>query len=239
MPGLGTIINVVSVIIAGLLGILLGKFLKPRIQQTLINSNGVCVIFIGILGVIKESASIVNHHIEVNGIMMLIVSMSLGSLLGEIIDIDKRVEKFGAWLKIKTGNEKDSEFINAFVTASLTVCIGAMAIVGAINDSLLLDPSVLISKSILDVITIMVMTASLGKGCMFAFIPIGIFQGLVTLLARVFKPIMTDTALSNMNLVGSVLIFCVGLNLIRTKKIRVANMLPALIFAVIWAFLPI
>jgi uncharacterized membrane protein YqgA involved in biofilm formation len=147
------------------------------------------------------------------------------------------MERFGEWLKQKTGNSKDKSFVEAFVTASLTVCIGAMAIVGAIEDGIAGDPTILITKAILDLVIIAVMAASLGKGCIFSAIPVGIFQGSVTLLARLVEPLLTVAALDNLSLVGSVLIFCVGVNLIWKNTIRVANLLPALIAAIAYALL--
>jgi uncharacterized membrane protein YqgA involved in biofilm formation len=147
------------------------------------------------------------------------------------------MEKFGCWLKMKTGNAKDKEFVHGFVTTSLTVCIGAMAIVGAINDGIFGDYSILVAKAALDLVLVMIMTSSMGKGCIFSAIPVGIFQGSVTLLARLVEPLLTVAALSNLSLVGSVLIFCVGINLIWKNTIRVANLLPALIVAVAYALL--
>ena len=128
--------------------------------------------------------------------------------------------------------------MDAFVTASLTVCIGAMAVVGAIRDGISGDYSILAAKAILDMIIIFVMTASMGKGCIFSAIPVGIFQGVLTLLARLIEPLMTEAALANLSFVGSVLIFCVGLNLVWGKRVKVANLLPAMLFAILWAFLP-
>jgi uncharacterized membrane protein YqgA involved in biofilm formation len=125
------------------------------------------------------------------------------------------------------------------VTASLTVCIGAMAIVGSIQDGISGDWSTLGAKAILDFIIVMVMTSSLGKGCVFSAIPVLIWEGSLTLLATTVKPLMTDLAMSYLSLVGSVLIFCVGLNLVWGKKVRVANLLPAVVLAVVAAFLPI
>ena len=112
-----------------------------------------------------------------------------------------------------------------------------MAIVGSIQDGILGDHATLFAKAVLDLVIIMVMTASMGKGCIFSTIPVGILQGSVTLLARLLQPVFTDAALSNLSLVGSVLVFCVGLNLVWGKKIRVANLLPSLIVSVVWAFL--
>ena len=137
-----------------------------------------------------------------------------------------------------SGASKDSKFVYAFVTASLTVCIGAMAIVGAIQDGITGNWSILATKTVLDFIIIMVMTCSIGKGAIFSAIPVFVFEGLITVLASWLKPIMTDLAMDYLSLVGSILIFCVGLNLVWGKRIKVANMLPAIVFAVIAAFLP-
>ena len=147
-----------------------------------------------------------------------------------------KLERFGEWLRNKSGNSGDAAFIDAFVTASLTVCIGAMAIVGAIQDGMEGDISVLAAKSVLDFVIICVMAASLGKGCIFSLVPVGILQGSVTALSVLLKPIMTEAALSNLSYVGSILIFCVGVNLVWGKKVKVANMLPAVVIAVIWSF---
>jgi len=159
--------------------------------------------------------------------------------VGELLNIEDAFERFGEWLKLKTGNAKDKGFVDAFVTASLTVCIGAMAIVGSIQDGIQGDYSILATKAVLDLIIIMVMTCSMGRGCVFSAIPVAVLQGSITALAGLVKPLMTDAALANLSLVGNVLIFCVGINLVWGKKIRVANLLPAIIAAVAAAFLPL
>lgn len=200
---------------------------------------GLCVMFLGIAGTIEEMMVIKNGALSSGGSMMMIVSMVVGALIGEAIDIEGKVEKFGVWLKEKTGNSKNHGFVDAFVTASLVVCIGAMAIVGSIKDGIYGDYSVLAIKAILDLITVLVMTASMGKGCIFSAIPVGIFQGIITVLARLIEPIMTEIALSNLSLVGSILIFGIGVNLIWGKKVKVANFLPAIVISVAWAFLPL
>ena len=128
--------------------------------------------------------------------------------------------------------------MNAFVTASLTVCIGAMGIVGSIQDGLTGDYSISATKAILDFIIVMVMTCSMGKGSIFSAVPIFFYQGSITLLASFVKPFMTELALFNISLIGSILICCVGINLVWGKKVRVANLLPSIIIAIIMAFLP-
>ena len=124
------------------------------------------------------------------------------------------------------------------MTASLTVCIGAMAIVGSIEDGITGDYSILATKAVLDFIIIMVMSCSMGRGAVFSAIPVAILQGSITVLAGLIRPVMTQPALNNLSMVGNVLIFCVGVNLVWGKKVRVANLLPAIVIAVIAAFLP-
>ena len=232
MAGLGTIINSAAIIVGGVFGLLFGKILNERIQDSLQKASGICVLFIGIAGAMEGM-------LKLSGSSMLIVaSLALGALVGEILNIEHGFERFGEWLKVKTGNAKDKSFVEGFVTASLTVCIGAMAVVGSIKDGISGDYSILATKAILDFIIIMVMTCSLGKGCIFSAIPVAVFQGLMTALARLIKPLMTDGALANLSLIGSILIFCVGVNLVWGKRIKVANLLPSLVFAVAIAFLP-
>ena len=221
--GGGTVINVCAIIFGGVLGLFGGKFLTEKIQQTLQMSCAIVVIFIGISGTLE------NYNTT-----LLIAALIGGGLVGEIVDIDGTFEKFGIWLRSKSGNDGDSKFVNGFVTASLTVCIGAMAVIGAINDRLLNDQTILIAKSALDLIIILIMTASLGKGCIFSCVSVGIFQGAITIFAGFLEPIMTEIALKNLSCVGNALIFGVGVNLMFGNKIRVANLLPALIIAVLW-----
>ena len=239
MFGLGTIINVAAILLGGLLGLCFGKLLKERHQQTLTRVCGVSTLFIGIGGVLEGMLSIGGSGVISGNTMLIVICLSLGALIGEILNIEDGFERFGQWLKQKTGNAKDPQFVNGFVTASLTVCIGAMAIVGSIEDGIRGDYSILATKAVLDLIIILVMTCSLGKGCIFSAIPVGILQGSVTALSTLLRPIMTPAAQSNLSMIGSVLIFCVGINLVWDKRIRVANLLPAVVLTVIAAFLPI
>ena len=239
MIGLGTIINTLAIIAGGACGGLFGHFLKTEAQETLTKVCGVATLFIAISGALEGMLAVEDGAITSGGSMLIVICLALGALVGELLDIEGAFERFGEWLKVKTGNGRDAGFVNAFVTASLTVCIGAMAIVGSIQDGILGDYSILATKAVLDLIIIMVMTCSMGRGCVFSAIPVAMLQGSVTALAGLVKPIMTETALANLSLIGSVLIFCVGVNLVWGKKIRVANLLPAVVAAVIAAFLPI
>lgn len=239
MIGIGTLLNTAAILLGGLLGRLFGRFLTERYQDTLNKACGVCVLFIGIAGALEGMLKIENGGI-VSGSSMLIVScLALGALLGEWLNLEDKFERFGAWLKEKSGSSGDKTFVEGFVTASLTVCIGAMAIVGSIQDGIFGDYSILATKAVLDLIIILVMTCAMGKGCAFSAIPVFCLQGGMTLLARLIKPLMTDAALANISLIGSILIFCVGLNLVWGRKIRVANLLPAIVIAVVFAFIPV
>lgn len=237
MFGLGTLINVAAIVAGGLLGFLFGKFLKEEHQDSLTKVCGICVLFVGIAGALEGMLTVEGIAIKSGGSLLVIGCLAIGTLIGELLNIEGLFQRFGQWLKIKTGSSKDKQFVEGFVTASLTVSIGAMAIVGAIQDALLGDISTLVTKAILDLIIIMVMTCSMGKGCIFSAIPVGVLQGSVTALAVLIKPLMTETALANISMIGAILIFCVGLNLVWGKKVRVANMLPSVVIAVIAAFL--
>ena len=239
MYGLGTLINAAAIVAGGLLGLLCGKFIKERFKDTLSKACGICVLFLGIAGALEGMLTVNEGKVISGGSLLIIGCLALGALIGELINIEAGFEKFGVWLKKKTGNAKDGSFVDGFVTASLTVCIGAMAIVGAVEDGINGDISILVTKAILDLIIVMVMACSLGKGCLFSAIPVSLWQGFITLLSRLIAPFLTDQALLNLSMIGSILIFCVGLNLVWGKKIRVANLLPAVLLAVVAAFLPV
>lgn len=237
MPGLGTIINVAAIIAGGLIGIAFKKIIKENIQQGLIVASGISTIFVGIIGVLEKALTVsADGTIAAQGTTMMMLSLILGTLIGELINIESYLEGLGIWLKRKTGSENDASFVGGFVTASLTVCIGAMAIVGSIEDGIYANHSILMTKAVLDFVIIVAMAASLGKGALFSFVSVGILQGTITLLSHLIAPVMTTEAMNNLSLVGNVLIFCVGLNLVFGKKVRVGNMLPALVIAVVWAF---
>lgn len=238
MIGLGTIINSAAIIAGGLIGHFTGRLFHQDQQDSLNKACGISVLFIAMAGAMQGMLQIDGEKILSGKSMLVVLCLALGTIIGELIGIEKGFEYFGEWLKMKTGNSGDKQFVNAFVTASLTVCIGAMAIVGAIQDGISGDYSTLAVKSVLDFIIIAVMTSSLGKGSIFSAIPVFLFEGSITLLARFISPIMTETAVAYLSLIGSVLIFCVGVNLVWGKKVRVANMLPAVIFAVIAAYIP-
>ena len=219
MPGTGTLINTLAVVGGGVAGHFAGRLFKEEQQDAICKVCGISVLFIAIAGAMEGMLQITMEEtgkgasITSGRSMFIVLCLAIGTVIGELLRIEDGFERFGAWLKIRTGNAKDQGFVNGFVTASLTVCIGAMAIMGAIQDGISGDWSTLGAKSILDLIIIMVMTCSMGKGCMFSAVPVFLWEGGLTLLAGVIRPVMTDLAMGYLSFVGSVLIFCVGLNL--------------------------
>lgn len=239
MVGLGTLINVACILVGGAFGLLFGRALKPRIQESLMTAIGVATVFIGVGGTLEKMLVLDGTVLSTQGGAMLVVTLALGSVLGELLDLDGKVERFGAWLQKKSHSTGDSGFVPSFVTASCTVCIGAMAVVGSIEDGIRGDYSILMLKGILDAILICILAASNGKGPIFSAIPVALFQGAVTLAAVFAGSFMTQRAIDNLSYVGSALIFCVGLNILRQKRIRVANLLPAIFLAAAWSFFSI
>ena len=237
MPGIGTIVNVIAVILGGIPGILFGKKIKQEIRDSLMKTAGVAVIFIGISGALAGLLAINKESVlETANALMMIVSLIIGTLTGELIKIEKKLDRFGEWLKIKAKATEDGGFVGAFVNTSLIICVGAMAVVGSIEDGLLGNPATLFAKAILDFLIVMIMASTLGKGCIFAFIPIAIFQGSITALSKFCEPLLSmGSVISDMSLVGNVLIFCVGINICFGKKFNVGNMLPSLIVAIVYS----
>lgn len=199
MFALGTIINTVAIALAGLLGSWFGHLLKERHQSGLTVASGLAVLFLGISGSLEGLLTVVDGQLKSQNSMLLVLSLAFGTLIGEVLHIEGWFERLGVWLREKSGNSQDGQFLDAFLTASLTVCIGAMAILGAIQDGLTGDYRLLAVKSVLDFIIIFIMTASLGKGAGFSAVPVFLFQGSVTLLARLIEPLMTDQALANLS----------------------------------------
>lgn len=241
MPGVGTIINVCCIVAGGLVGLVGKRFISQRLQDALLKACGLSVIFLGLGGALEKMLTVAaaadgSVSLSSGGTMMILVSLAAGSAIGEAIDLDARFEALGNWLREKTGSSGDATFVDGFVTASLTVCIGAMAIVGSIQDGISGDYTTLALKGAIDAVCICAMAASMGKGVVFSALPVGAWQGLVTATSTLLQPVMTQAALDNLGLVGSILIFCVGVNLIWPRTFKPANMLPAVFIAAVWAF---
>lgn len=231
--GIGTIVNVIAVFLGSIIGILFNGGLKQKYQDTLMQVLGLSTIFIGVSGTLKGMFVITNNALETKGTMLMIISLVIGGLIGEFIDIEARMDQFGKYLKSKVKGVNNPRFVEGFVTSSIVMCVGAMAVVGSLQDGLVGDPSMLYTKSILDGIISIIFASTMGIGVLFSIIPLGIYQGILTICAKFIAPILTELMIANLSFVGSVLIFGVGVNLAFGKKFKVGNMLPALIIVII------
>lgn len=235
MAGLGTVINAAAIVAGGLLGLAGRRLLSDRLQEIIMQASALAVIFIGLAGALSKMLVFEEGHLVLAGTMMMLGSLMGGAVIGEVLDIEARILALGNYLKKKSRNTGDNRFIEGFMTATLTVCIGAMAVVGSLEDGMNHDYTILVAKAILDLVIVMVMTAAMGKGCIFSAVPVAAFQGTITALAVFIHPFINEQAINNISYVGNMLIFCVGVNLFWPQKFRVANMLPALILAVLIA----
>ena len=239
--GTGTAANVLAIVLGGLIGLMFKGGLKEHYQQAVIRSLGLCTLFIGASGALVGMLQVEGGRLSgasTRDTLGMVLSLALGTFLGERLDLDGKMEGLGAWLKARADRGGgDNQFIQGFVTASLTVCIGAMAIVGSIQDGLSHDPSTLFTKAILDCLIVMIFASTYGKGAIFSALPVGVLQGAVTLFAGLLAPVFSQAVTDNLSFLGSILIFCVGLNLAFDSRFRVANMLPALVFGAVYTVL--
>ncbi len=235
MIGLGTIINTAAVVVGGLLGLLIKKGFAQRFEKILMQGLGLSTIFIGISGVLKYMLVMENGSLSVRGTMLLIFSLVIGSILGQLVDIEDKMERLGSKLKnaVKVREDNGGRFVEGFVTASLIICVGAMAIVGSMQDGLSGDFTMLLAKSLLDFVLVTILAAAYGVGVAFSAIPILVYQGAITLIAACFGSVISDVLIEELSFVGSALIFCVGANLVKEKTFKVANMLPALLVPIV------
>lgn len=229
MIGLGTIVNVGAIVVGGCLGTLFRGGLKEHYQTALTRALGLSTMFIGIAGALPGMLEVSENQLVGKDTLGMILALALGTVIGEFFDFDGRLERLGRWLKERAARSDDARFVEGFVTASLVVCIGAMAIVGSIQDGLSGNPATLYTKSILDFMIVMVFASTYGRGAIFSALPVGVLQGSVTLLAGLVAPLFTPDIIANLSFLGSILIFCVGVNLVFENRFRVANMLPALV----------
>lgn len=233
MTGIGTIVNIIAIIVGSGIGLIFNGGLKKRFQDILMQVLGLSVIFIGVSGALKGMFLIKDSSLETTGSMLLILSLVIGSFLGEWINIEDKMEHFGEFIKSKVKGNNNPRFVEGFVSTSLVTCVGAMAIVGALQDGLMNDPSMLFTKSILDGVISIIFASTLGIGVLFSVIPLALYQGAITIFAKFIEPFLTDTMINNMSFVGSVLIFAIGVNLAFGKRFKVGNMLPALLIVII------
>ncbi|MDF2567059.1 MAG: hypothetical protein K0R90_515 [Oscillospiraceae bacterium] len=222
---LGTIVNTVAIFVCGLLGLLFRKGIKENYSDIVMNAVGLCVILIGIIGAIKTKE-----------LVLLILSLVLGSLLGEFLKIEQNLNRLGLFIEKKTKG-KEGSFSKGFVTSSLLFCVGSMAIVGSIESGLSNNHQTLFAKSTLDGITSLVFSSVMGVGVLFSGVMVFLYQGLITIFASFAKDFLTEDMIREISAVGGVLIMAIGLDMTGIKKLKVGNMLPALLIPIIYFYL--
>lgn len=234
MIGIGTIVNAVAVVAGGVAGTFIKSGLPERFKKTIMQGIGLSVLMVGVSGClqgimrISEEGKLGRQYIE-----LMIFSLVIGGLIGEFLNIEEKLEKIGLWFQERFA-KGGGNFAEGFVSASLIYCVGAMAIMGALEDGLKGDASTLFAKSILDGVSAIVFAATMGVGVAFSALPIFVYQGSITLLAGLIRPFLTDNVITQMSLVGSVLIIGIGINILEIKKIKVGNLLPSMFMPFIY-----
>lgn len=227
----GTIINALAVLICGLLGLALGKGIPERMSRTMQDGLGILIMVIGL-----------QYGFKADNLAVVGISLALGAVIGEWRQWEAKLEKLGIWLETKVGGG-ESQFVKGFVSATLVFCVGAMAVVGSLQDGLTHNHEILLVKSMLDGILSIIFAASMGVGVVFSAIPILLYQGSISLCAGFIKPLMTDPMLNNITALGGILIAGIGMNTIGITRIRVANLLPGLLLIpfimALFAYLPL
>lgn len=217
---LGTVVNFAAIVLGAAFGFLLKKGIPERVKCTVMQGIGLAVLLVG-----------VQMALQTRQILVVILSLVLGGLTGEFLNIEGGLSRLGKWLELKVGGG-NGEVGRAFVTTSLIYCVGAMAIMGSIEDGLNGNPQILFAKSALDGISAVVFTSTMGIGVAFSSIPVLIYQGAITLLASLLKDILSPAAVAEMSATGGLLIVGIGLNVLNIKEIKVGNLLPAIFYAV-------
>jgi len=217
---IGTLINCLAIVIGSAIGLLLRRGMKESISKTVMAGVGLSVILIGIMGAVKT-----------NDTLLVILSMVIGGVLGAWINIDAKMNQLGAWAqkKLTRDDSENNTFAQGFVTASLVYCVGAMAVVGALDSGIRGDHTTLIAKAMLDGVTAIVFTSSLGIGVMLSAVPVFVYQGSIALLGNAVAPLLSDIVVTEMSAVGGLLIMAIGINMVLDKDIKVANLLPAIL----------
>lgn len=228
---LGTIVNTIAVVVGAVIGLLLKKGLPEKMADTLMKGLGLCTLFLGISGSLKGENS-----------MILILSMVVGIVIGEALDLEDKVNQLGQWVEKSFKNKSKSgtkvSIAEGFVTASLLFCVGAMTIVGSLQSGLQGNHEMLFNKSMLDFVAAIIFASTLGIGVAFASVFVLVYQGAITLLAQWVAPFLTDTVINEMTCVGSVIIIGLALNMLGITKLRVMNFVPAIFLPIlICAFL--
>lgn len=216
----GTIVNVLAICAGAIIGVTLKKGIKPAVKKTVMQAIGLSVLLVGL-----------QMSLQSNQIILVVVSLALGGICGELLKIEDNLHRLGLWLQNLVG-KKSGDIASAFITTSLIYCVGAMAIVGAIEDGLTGNPNTLFTKAILDGVSAIFFASTMGIGVIFSCIPVLIYQGIITLTASFLKDILNPFVINQLTATGGLLIVGIAINILELKKINIGNLLPAIIIIV-------
>ncbi|MGG7178810.1 DUF554 domain-containing protein [Clostridium paraputrificum] len=221
---IGTIVNCIAIIVGCSVGLIVKGKIPERVSKTIMNGLALCIIYIGISGALTGEDT-----------LQMIICIAVGALVGELIDVDKRLTDLGNYIESKVGKKNEKVSIaEGFVSASLLFCVGAMALVGSLESGLQGNYSTLFAKSVLDGISSIIFASTLGIGVMLSAAAVFIYQGVITLGAGLLSGVLSTVVITNMSAVGSLLILGLGFNMLGITKIKVANLLPALFIPIIF-----
>jgi uncharacterized membrane protein YqgA involved in biofilm formation len=229
----GTLVNCAGIVAGSIIGVALKKGIPQRISEAALKTEGLGVFLIGLSGVLTAmiKAEPQTGRLMANGSLLLLISLVLGCICGEALKIDDRLNAFGRSLEARFGAEG---FARGFVSASIIFGVGAMAVIGALEEGLSGNANTLYTKSMLDFTTALILASALGIGVLFSFVPILLLQGSVTVLARFIAPYITDPLLDSFCMVGYALVMVTGINFIADTRLKPANLMPAMIIPVLW-----
>ena len=228
---MGTLINAGAIALSAVIGMVFKKGIPKHISDAVIRVMGVCIFMVGLTGALQSMAVITDSSISFDGSLILILSMAVGSVVGEVLRLADRFERFGHWAEEKL---KIDGFASGFIAASMLFCIGAMAILGSIEEGLTGSYDILKTKAVIDFVMGIMLTASMGVGVGFSAVSILVYQGSLTLCAGFVAPYMSDMMIDQVSMVGYVIIMIIGINNIFGEKIKTANLLPALFVPVLY-----
>ena len=219
---LGTIVNTIAIILGGILGLLFRKGISDRFKTTVMQSLGLAVFMIGLAGALRSE-----------DILLLIFSMVIGSLIGEALNVEDKLSRLGQWIETKSG-QGEGQVARGFVAASLIFCVGAMAIVGALESGLTGNHETLYAKSLLDGVSSVIFASTLGIGVLFSAVSVFVYQGAITLAAGALAEVLVDAVILEMAAIGGLLIMGIAMNILEFKRIPVGNMLPAIFIPLLY-----
>lgn len=238
MIGLGTIVNVSTILLGGFLGLVFKKILPKRLTDTVMQGVSLAVIIIGLTGALSHIFTVYKGTLQSHYTILIILSLALGGLIGEAINIEGKINTLAHYLTSKFSKNKDTKNNHqGFITATLVFCVGAMSIMGSFDDGVRGNTDILFAKATLDGIAAMIFASTMGPSVLFSAIPVGLYQGLLTITANFIAPHLTEIMISQISLIGSILILGIGFNLLGMTKIKIGNLLPAIFIPVLYAII--